>query len=171
MDVLTNSTNTTVPEENPNLETETQYFCFSGNTEQGELKMVLEEKKISNMYSLSGKSNQSFLNVVNRGFLDKIVSMLTEAVNNRTRQRNYFRLYNELLENQITEEEFEKEISENEDDYVLEGSRIPDREDAVLALDLARKIKEVGSTEDLALLFSFDVDALEKLAEKNEKDG
>ena len=38
--------------------------------------------------------------------------LLTRAVNNRTRQRNFFRLQNSMLEGQITEEEFYKTDSE-----------------------------------------------------------
>lgn len=158
-----------VVEANPHLTTETQYIYFSGSMESGKFDMVVKEERVSEgVYSISGASTHSILNIINRNLFDKVVAMLVEAVNNRTRQRNYFRLYSELLDGQITDAEFERTLHENEDEYVLQEQSIPTKEDAVLALDLSRGIKDIATTEDLALLFSFDVDSLEKLAEQND---
>lgn len=157
-----------VVEENPHLTTEVQYLRFSSNMEDGQFNMLVKEEKISErVYSISGASTHSMLNVIGKSLFDKVVAMMTEAVNNRTRQMNYFRLYSEFLEGQITEDEFGKELQENEDEYILQEQHVPSKDDAILALNLSRKIKNVTTTEDLALLFSFDVNSLEKLAEKN----
>ena len=46
-----------------------------------------------------------------------MLDLMTRAVNNRTRQRNYFQLQSSMLEGLISEDEFYKRIEENEDDY------------------------------------------------------
>ncbi len=87
---------------------------------------------------------------------EEMVKLLTRAVNNRTRQRNYFRLYNQMLLNEISEEDFYKTIEENEDDYIVEELDSPSKEQLFLALRLSRNIKDVNNSEDLADLFSFN---------------
>ena len=89
--------------------------------------------------------------------------MLIEAVNNRTRERNYFRKYSELLEGVITDEEFDLEIDKNEDEYVVSSHIKPSKEDLRIALKLAEDIKDVENTEDLASLFSFDSTIIDRL--------
>ena len=93
-----------------------------------------------------------------------VVNMLIEAVNNRTRERNYFRKYSELLEGIITDEEFDKELVDNEEEYVVSSHIKPSTEELTIALQLADRIKDVENTEDLASLFSFDSTHLDKLA-------
>lgn len=86
----------------------------------------------------------------------EMYELMTKAVNNRTRQRNYFRLYSELLEGSISEKEFYKFIEENEDDYVIDGNEKPTVEKIKKALYLASHIKDVKTSEDISNLFSFD---------------
>lgn len=47
------------------------------------------------------------------------IESLTRAVNNRTRERNYFRLYSEMLDGTISDEEFDRQIEDHEDLYVV----------------------------------------------------
>lgn len=88
----------------------------------------------------------------------EVYDMLIRAVNNRTRERNYFRLYSDLLSSAITEEEFDKEIEEHEDEYVVESNVIPNKQVIEQALHLASKIKDVETSEDISSLFSFNPD-------------
>lgn len=97
--------------------------------------------------------------------------LLTRAVNNRTRQRNFFQLQNSLLEGTITEEEFYKIIEENEDDYVVEELEQPTKERLYHALYLSQGIKDVDSSEDISNLFSFDSAKTEKELEKLDANG
>ena len=87
---------------------------------------------------------------------EEVVELMTKAVNNRTRQRNYFRLYSQMCDGEITEEEFYNTIEENEDDYVVEESEIPTKERLMHALKLSKGMKDVKSSEDISTLFSFD---------------
>lgn len=98
-----------------------------------------------------------------------ITRMLLNAVNNRTRERNYFRLYSELLENSITEEFFNTELEKNEKKYVVSESEVPTKEDVRLALMLTENLMDVNDSEDLASLFSFRSNELEKLLKEIEK--
>jgi len=87
--------------------------------------------------------------------LERKNQLLIRAVNNRTRERNYFRKYTELLEGEITEEEFDKEIDENEDDYVVSTNEYADLNDIELALDLCHQLKDVKDVDTMSDLFSF----------------
>ena len=60
----------------------------------------------------------------------EIISLLIEAINNRTRERNFFRLYAETLDKNNCsfenlpgkkQQEFCSRISHNEDDYVIQS--------------------------------------------------
>ena len=51
--------------------------------------------------------------------------MLVDAVNNRTRERNYYQLYSRMLDNEISEEEFDRAIDENPDEYVISNDKVP----------------------------------------------
>jgi len=101
----------------------------------------------------------------------EIVEMLTKAVNNRTRERNFFRLYSEYLEKNITEEEFNRELSENEDDYVVEGEEKPTADRLRKALFLSSVIKDTDNSEQLSSLFSFDSIATDEGLKKLDSHG
>lgn len=100
-----------------------------------------------------------------------MVELLTRAVNNRTRQRNYFRLQNNLLEGLITEEDFFKEIEEKEDEYVVEEVENPSPERLRHALILSQGIKDIQNSEDLSTLFSFSSEVTDQELKKLEADG
>lgn len=99
--------------------------------------------------------------------MDRMSQLLIRAVNNRTRERNYFRLYNQLLDKEITDEEFDKEIDENEDDYVVSNNEEANINDIEVALSLRPYLKDVKDVDDMADLFSFSGNSIRKsLAEK-----
>ena len=50
---------------------------------------------------------------------DRLKDLMTRAINNRTRERNYFKLYCDMLGGNITEDEFDREIEQNEDKYII----------------------------------------------------
>lgn len=100
-----------------------------------------------------------------------MLDLMTRAVNNRTRQRNFFQLQNSMLEGLISEDEFYKIIEENEDDYVIEEKEKPSLERVHDALILSQKIKDVNNSEDFATLFSFDSYTTDKELEKLENNG
>ena len=88
--------------------------------------------------------------------VDRLSELLIKAVNNRTRERNYFKKLVELFQGEVTEEEFDKAIEENEDDYVITADVTPSREDLMLACEAAKQIKDVRDLDDFAALFSFN---------------
>lgn len=102
---------------------------------------------------------------------EESLELLTRAVNNRTRQMNYFRLYSDLLAGSITEDEFAHTLNENEDDYVLTEIEKPDIDKLKKALFLSRNIKEVNNSEDISMLFSFDSAETDRISKLLEADG
>lgn len=95
--------------------------------------------------------------------VDRRVKLLTRAVNNRTRERNYFRKYCELLEGQISDEEFDREISEHEDEYVVSQDEATDIKDWETAILLAPQLKDTDYVDDVAALFSLSHQSYQKL--------
>lgn len=96
---------------------------------------------------------------------EKALNLLVRAVNNRTRERNYFKKYCELLDNEISEEEFDNEISNNEDEYVVPAGVDAPTDDVQTALCLSQLLKGIGSTDDFMSLFSFTDKSVERYIE------
>ena len=94
--------------------------------------------------------------------IDRTTELLIRAVNNRTRERNYFRKCVELLQGFISEEDFDKEITNNEDDYVIIEDQEADLNDMGLACFVSQKIKDVNDANDMLSLFSFSHESLNK---------
>lgn len=117
-------------------------------------------------------SGTSIINRIAGIDYEEMLELMTRAVNNRTRQRNFFRLQNSLLEGEINEEEFYTTIDENADDYVIEETENPSTERLFHALELSKNIKDVNSSEDLSSLFSFDsLNITDKLLEIEKNGG
>ena len=143
----------------------TTQFYFTTNDNNTEIKGYSE----NGVTSFSGVSrDNSIIKILTGEQYQDIVQLLLRAVNNRTIERNYFKLYSELLEGTITDDEFEKEIEENEDNYVISNDVTPLKQDVAYALKLSKKILDVKTTEDISSLFSFNSLKLDKLIIENE---
>ena len=91
---------------------------------------------------------------------NRLEDLYVRAINNRTRERNYFKLYSSLLRGDISDDDFDEEIDKNEDDYV-----VPAGVDA----DLTEiKLKNVETTDDFMALFSFNDKSVHKYIAKND---
>ena len=131
--------------------------------DNGNVKMLSVSNGVQTAFV--GVAENKALNMVTS--IDRMSQLLIMAVNNRTRERNYFRLYNQLLEKEITEEEFDKEIDEKEDEYVVSNNEEADKNDIEMALALSSYLKDVKDVDDMADLFSFsDVSIRKSLVEK-----
>lgn len=131
--------------------------------DNGNVKMLSVSNGVQTAFV--GVAENKALNMVTS--IDRMSQLLIRAVNNRTRERNYFRLYNQLLEKEITEEEFDKEIDEKEDEYVVSNNEEADKNDIEIALALCSYLKDVKDVDDMADLFSFsDVSIRKSLVEK-----
>lgn len=120
------------------------------------------------MIAISDPNKTSFVGVSsNNEFFERFnqlpITLLTEAVNNRTRERNYFRLLSRLLSQEISENDFEKEIEENENLYVLASTIEPSRTQVALAYELSKDILSVDTPDDFLSLFSFSEEKTYKL--------
>ena len=91
------------------------------------------------------------------------LDLLRTAVNNRTRERNYFRLLSQYLSEEISADDFDREIEENEDLYVLNCSRRPSRAQFEMACFLSNGLLGVDSPDDFFSLFSFSEEKTFKL--------
>ncbi len=114
--------------------------------------------------SISYSENDQFHKIIRGDFYQEAIEMLTTAVNNRTIERNYFKLYCELLDGSLSDEEFDALINQNEEDYIVSENIEPEPSQVSLALKLSERIKDVKSINDLASLFSFNPKSIEQLA-------
>lgn len=124
-----------------------------GKMEDGAFISIQSEN--NNVFFAGISKGSSVINRIIGVNYEEMMELLIRAVNNRTRQRNFFRLYNNMLEGIITEEVFYKTIEENEDDYVVEEIEVPTKERLGHALYISKSIKNVDNSEDLSTLFSF----------------
>lgn len=93
---------------------------------------------------------------------ERLKKMFIRAVNNRTRERNYFKLYCDMLDGNITEEQFDSEIDKHEDKYVISQNENATIEDIELALDVCPHLMDVKDPNDMAELFSFSEESMLK---------
>ena len=93
---------------------------------------------------------------------DRLKELMTRAINNRTRERNYFKLYCDMLGGNITEDEFDKEIEQNEDKYIINQDCDASIEDIEVALEVSPSIMDVKSPDDMAEIFSFSEKSMQK---------
>lgn len=114
--------------------------------------------------SISLSEGNQFLNLITGEHFNNALEMLITAVNNRTRERNFFKLYCDLLDQSLTEEEFNEIIDKDEDNYIVSENENPDPGRVSLALKLSKRIKDVNSINDFSSLFSFNPHKIEQLA-------
>lgn len=93
---------------------------------------------------------------------DRLKELMTRAINNRTRERNYFKLYSDMLGGNITEDEFDREIEQNEDKYIIKQDCDASIEDIEVALEVSPSIMDVKSPDDMAEIFSFSEKSMQK---------
>lgn len=96
----------------------------------------------------------------------RLHNMIVNAINNRTRERNFSRLNEQLASGEITELEFNEAISEHSDKYVIRCDIKPTEWDLKMASILAPDLLDVSDTDDLAVLFSFDEAEIRKYITK-----
>ena len=106
-----------------------------------------------NITAFAGVAKNNTFNI-ERSF-DRARELLVRAVNNRTRERNFFRLYSDMLEQNITEEEYLRQLEQFQDEYVLPLPVEADMTDVETAVQLSEQIKGVESMDDFQSLFSF----------------
>ena len=105
----------------------------------------------------------------NLNLQDHIIDIMAIAINNRTRERNYFKLYSSLLENKISDEEFDRLIDENPDMYVQESYRDFSPLEIAIARKASEKIMDIKDLSDMAILFSISNRSIHKcIAVSNE---
>lgn len=116
--------------------------------------------KDENVAKFAGIANMSTFD--NFMKVQRLSELLLRAVNNRTRERNYFRIYSELLEGELSEDEFDKEIDTNGDNYVIPAGECANMEDIGIALKISPSIKDVPDVDEMASLFSFSHKSIQK---------
>lgn len=131
-------------------------------------KFVRVSGEYLDMAVLSNDTKTEFVGVADNSILPKVIDVLTgtreallvDAVNNRTRERNYYRLYSQLLENQISDEDFDREIDERPDDYVVPITKTPSETEFYQAMQLSEHIKDADTIGNIESLFSFKENAV-----------
>ena len=122
--------------------------------------VIAIQDKNSGKVAFAGVTNKAhFFNI---STADRLKELMTRAINNRTRERNYFKLYSDMLDGNISEEEFDKEIEENEDKYLIKQDKDASIEDIEVALEVSPSLMDVASPDDMAEVFSFSEKSMQK---------
>lgn len=119
-------------------------------------------------FAIACSIGDCFVDALSGKNAEEALKLLVKAVNNRTIERDYFRLYCDLLDGTLSEEEFDRTIEEHPNDYIIEENEEISTDTALLALNLAKHIKDVNSIEDLSSLFSFNQKQLISYSVKHE---
>lgn len=96
-----------------------------------------------------------------------LVDLYIRAINNRTRELNYLKLYSQLLRGDISDNYFNEEIDKNEDDYIIPAGADADSDEIELALQIAPNLKDIETIEDFMNLFSFNDKSIRKYMAQN----
>ena len=67
-----------------------------------------------------------------------------------------------MLDGNITEDEFGREIEQNEDKYIIKQDFDASVEDIEVALEVSPSIMDVKSPDDMAEIFSFSKKSMQK---------
>ncbi|MDR0864297.1 MAG: hypothetical protein LBO74_05115 [Candidatus Symbiothrix sp.] len=132
---------------------------------QVQMRTFHQEEGVNHQLAIVASKGDEFLRTILGE--DDVVKLLLTAVNNRTIERDYFKLYCEMLDSSITEEEFDKIIESNETDYVVNEINEPNDNQIKTALRLSDYIKGINSVNDFTALFSFNPKKIEAILEKS----
>jgi len=89
--------------------------------------------------------------------MDRKEELYIIALQNQRKYIHFLRLNSDLEHNDISEEEYDKELKENEDKYVVKLLPIQDPKDIDIIKDIINKIgNDNYSTTDVGELFSID---------------
>lgn len=114
------------------------------------------------MFIVQNEDITEFAGVASTGYFRipmvpaRAVDLMVKAFNNRTRERNYFRLYCQMLSDEISEKEFDDEIDRNEDQYVVDAPTEASADDIYTATHLSNRLMGMHSTDDFSSMFGID---------------
>lgn len=157
----------TILQEDTSNDTMVSYRMVTKNT----MLEAIQPDESRSVYFAGVSKDSSFIQTLIGSDYQEAIDLLIKAVNNRTVERDYFHLYSQLLDDEISEEDFDKELEEHEDKYVLDGTEIPTVEKLKLALKLCSQIHDVKTSEDLSSLFSFNSEKVDSVLCKIDNNG
>lgn len=136
---------------------------FDGSTE-GQGNVFITFKTTSAKIS-------AFNEVVNHYslFLNKKEEYCIKAIKNLMKKNNFLELSLELSENQISVDEFEKEIENNPNKFVIDINYIKDSLDLRVINEIVKKLETELSIDEVAEIFSLDSNDIEKTVKQLNK--
>ena len=94
-------------------------------------------------------------------FVDSKEAYYILAINNLLKKNNYLSLIVQLSQEQISEDEYVKEIEENSDKYLLDIKYLDDPNDLKIINEIVKKIGVSFSIDEVAEIFSLDSEDIE----------
>lgn len=96
-------------------------------------------------------------------FNEKKEKYLKTGIKNLLKKNRLFRLNNELENNYITEEEFDKLIEEKPDKYIIDLKKINDIDEILVIEKVVSELNEEFTVDEVSEIFSIDSRSFEKL--------
>lgn len=110
--------------------------------------------------------SDAYSSAVNATFWDSLFQkkedMYLLAISNILKQKDFLSLMYQLGTNQIDDEEFSREIEENENRYLITMNDSKSDDEMNIILEIINKLGRKFSVEDISEIFSVDVSATEK---------
>lgn len=106
--------------------------------------------------------NTQMNNIFDARYYPIVIDLLIRYCKNQERQMNFWLLYKELELNKFSEEEFDKEIGENEEKYVIPAGRKISYDELAVATQLV-EILGKNAEDNFYEFFEFDTDSVNEL--------
>lgn len=126
-----------------------------------QVQTIKNEDGLKFQHALVLSQGDSFLNTICGE--TELIKLLLKAVNNRTIERDYFKLYCDMLDSSITEEEFDRVVSSNESDYIIDETYNPTTRELSIAANLIKYIKGINTIDDFTSIFSFKPNSINQI--------
>lgn len=102
-------------------------------------------------------TNSSYTSKLELQFDTLKENLYLRAIRNLHKKISFIKLYNQLLEGDITEEDYEKELSERSDKYAIEVKINDNYDEFSTIVDIARKIQEEITIDEASEMFGISL--------------
>jgi len=136
-----------------------------GDTTYATVLKLGEEASPNLNFTLDREKVVNYMKLVHEGAINEIRKefFYVEAIRNLRKKIRFMNLNFEFQNDDITENEFENELKENESKYFVHVSLLKSEADFYILKDIVEKINDDLTTDDVADIFSIDVSTNQNL--------
>jgi len=126
-------------------------FKIEGRNQEEHFSITLTSNEIDNLFEQFRFHSE--INIIKDNYC-------FTAINNLIKKNNFLQLSLQLSENQITEEDFEKELDENIGNYLIEMKNLVNSSELKIISNILLSIGKSFSVDEVSELFSVDLKSM-----------